>query len=197
MKVLVIDPKIAGISGDMLIAALVDLTGSTNPLESVTDAICGISCCDHFSFQVNDVDAGGISAKKLTIEVKEKNHRNHTDMRDSMVEITRKIGLSDIAKTMALRIIDDLLSTDAKLHRSGFHHHEMSSVDTLFDVAGSLALLDHHGFFDGVILRDASGTGIRLHPYCWEGRLPVLPRQHWKHSAGTRSRILRILLKVK
>jgi uncharacterized protein (DUF111 family) len=28
MKVLVIDPKIAGISGDMLIAALVDLTGS-------------------------------------------------------------------------------------------------------------------------------------------------------------------------
>ena len=72
-------------------------------------------------------------------------------MRDSMVEITKKIGLSDTAKSMALRIIDDLLSTDAKLHRSGFHHHQMSSVDTLFDVAGSLALLDRHGFLDGVI----------------------------------------------
>jgi pyridinium-3,5-bisthiocarboxylic acid mononucleotide nickel chelatase len=151
MKVLVIDPKIAGISGDMLIAALVDLTGSADPLEPVADAICELSCCDHFSFQVNDVDAGGISAKKLTIEVKEKNHRNHTDMRDSMVEITKKTRLSDTAQTIALRIIDDLLSTDAKLHRSGFHHHEMSSVDTLFDIAGSLALLDHHGFFDGEI----------------------------------------------
>ena len=62
MKVLVIDPKIAGISGDMLISALVDLTGSAEPLEPVADAICGLSCCDNFSFQVNDVDAGGISA---------------------------------------------------------------------------------------------------------------------------------------
>lgn len=151
MKVLVIDPKIAGISGDMLIAALVDLTGSSHILKPVADAICALSCCDHFSFQVNDVDAGGISAKKITTEVKEKNHRNHTDMRDSMGEITKKIGLSDNAKTMAFRIVDDLLLTDAKLHRSGFHHHEMSSIDTLFDVAGSLALLDHHGFLDGVI----------------------------------------------
>jgi hypothetical protein len=151
MKVLVIDPKIAGISGDMLISALVDLTGSAEPLEPVADAICGLSCCDNFSFQVNDVDAGGISAKKLSIEVKEKNHRNHTDMRDSIVEITKKTGLSDIAKSMAFRIIDDLLSADAKLHRSGFHQHEMSSVDTLFDVAGSLALLDRNGFLDGLI----------------------------------------------
>jgi hypothetical protein len=63
MKVLVIDPKIAGISGDMLIAALVDLTGSSDPLQLVADAICDLSCCDNFSFQVNDVDAGGISAK--------------------------------------------------------------------------------------------------------------------------------------
>ena len=77
MKVLVIDPKIAGISGDMLIAALVDLTGSADPLEPVADAICGLSCCDHFSFEVHDVDAGGISAKKIKVEVREKNHRNH------------------------------------------------------------------------------------------------------------------------
>ena len=63
----------------------------------------------------------------------------------------KKSGFQILLKSMALRIIDDLLSTDAKLHRSGFHHHQMSSVDTLFDVAGSLALLDRHGFFDGVI----------------------------------------------
>lgn len=151
MKVLVIDPKIAGISGDMLIAALVDMTGSSNPLEPVADAICGLSCCENFSFQVHDEDAGGISAKKLTFDAGGKNHRNHADMRDSIVEIAKKTGLSDTAGNMGLRIIDDLLLADAKLHRSGFHHHEMSSVDTLFDVAGSLALLDHHGFLDGEI----------------------------------------------
>jgi len=151
MKVLVIDPKIAGISGDMLIAALVDLTGTADLLVPVADAIRGLCCCDNFSFQVHDVDAGGIAAKKLTIEVREKNHWNHANMRDSIVEIAKKTGLSDIARNKALRIMDDLLSADAKLYRSGFHPHEMSSVDTLFDVAGSLALLDHHGFFDGEI----------------------------------------------
>ena len=39
MKVLVIDPKIAGISGDMLLAALVDLTGSGDLLVPLVDAI--------------------------------------------------------------------------------------------------------------------------------------------------------------
>ena len=151
MKVLVIDPKIAGISGDMLIAALVDLTGSADLLEPVADAIRGLSSCDHFSFEVHDVDAGGISAKKIKVEVREKNHRNHEDMQDSIGEIAKKTGLSDTAKNLAFRIIDALLSADAKLHRSAFHHHEMSSVDTLFDVAGSLTLLDHHGFLEGEI----------------------------------------------
>jgi len=151
MKVLVIDPKIAGISGDMLIAALVDLTGSADPLEPVADAICGLSCCDTFSFKVRTENAGGISAQKLTIEVQEKNHRNHTDLRKSVVEIANEAGLSDIAKNKALGIMDDLLSANAKLHSSNFHHHEISSVDTLFDVVGSLALLDHHGLLEGEI----------------------------------------------
>jgi pyridinium-3,5-bisthiocarboxylic acid mononucleotide nickel chelatase len=151
MKVLVIDPKIAGISGDMFIAALVDLTGSSDTLLPVADAICDLSWCDNFSFQVNDSDAGGLFAKRLTIEIREKNHWNHTDMRDSMIEITKKSMISDNAKRMALRIIDDLILTDAKLHRSNFHRHQMLSVDTLFDVAGSLALLDRNGFLDGMI----------------------------------------------
>jgi pyridinium-3,5-bisthiocarboxylic acid mononucleotide nickel chelatase len=151
MKVLVIDPKIAGISGDMLVAALVDLTGSSDPLVPVAEAISGLSCCDTFSFQLHDTNAGGISAKKLTIQASEKNHQNPTDMRESVVEIAKKTGLSEIAKDKATRIIDDLLSADAKFHCSGFPHHVMSSVDTLFDVLGSLAILDHHGFLDGNI----------------------------------------------
>ncbi len=151
MKVLVIDPKIAGISGDMLIAALVDLTGSSDPLLPVAEAISTLSCCDKFSFKVTDADAGGISAKKLTIEASEKNHRNHTDISVTVAEIAKKTGLSEIAKNKATLIIDDLLSADAKLHCSGFPHHAMSSVDTLFNVLGSLAILDHHGFLDGNI----------------------------------------------
>jgi pyridinium-3,5-bisthiocarboxylic acid mononucleotide nickel chelatase len=151
MKVLVIDPKIAGISGDMLIGALVDLTGSSDPLAPVAEAISGLSCCDAFSFQLHDTDTSGISAKKLTIQASEKNHPDHTDMRELVTEIAKKTGLSEIAKDKATRIIDDLLSADAKLHCSGSPHQVMSSVDTLFEVFGSVAILDHHGFLDGNI----------------------------------------------
>jgi uncharacterized protein (TIGR00299 family) protein len=151
MKVLVIDPKIAGISGDMLVSALVDLTGSADPLESVADAMCGLPFCETFSFEFHTADAGGISAQKLTIESKETNHINHSDIRESVVEVAQETGLSGTASKKALQIIDDLLSVDEKLHRSGFHHFEMPAVDMLFNVTGSLALLDNQGFLDGII----------------------------------------------
>ena len=114
MKVLVIDPKIAGISGDMLLAALVDLTGSSELLAPLVDAIGELPCCEHFSCQVRDVDAGGISAKKLIIDIGEKNHRNHDDLRSSADIIANKIGLSEIAQQKTQSIISDLFAADAK-----------------------------------------------------------------------------------
>jgi uncharacterized protein (TIGR00299 family) protein len=70
-------------------------------------------------------------------------------MKDSMVK--RKRRPFGCCRKYGSPIIDELLSVDAKLHRSGFHHHMMSSVDTLFDVAGSLALLDSEDFLEGEI----------------------------------------------
>jgi len=151
MKVLVIDPKIAGISGDMLLGALVDLTGSGELLIPLADAIRELPCCEHFSYEAGDADAGGITAKKFTIEIREKSHKSHNDMRSSAEEIGKKIGLSAVAREKTQSIINDLFAADAKLHRSGFDHHEMASVDTLFDILGSLLILDHHGFLEGEI----------------------------------------------
>lgn len=151
MKVLVIDPKIAGISGDMLVAALADLTGSGDLLDAVAGAIGELPCCEHFSYQLSDADAGGITAKKLAIDIGEKNHGTHEDMRESAGAVAKKIGLSATAQTRAGAIFNDLLYADGKLHRSGFHNHRMASVDTLFDVMGSLLILDKHGFLEGEI----------------------------------------------
>jgi hypothetical protein len=151
MKVLVIDPKIAGISGDMLLAALVDLTESDHILDPLAEAIRDLPSCEQFSFEISDVDAGGLTAKKLTIDIRERNHRSHDEMRDSAEEIAKKIGLSVVAQKKTQSIINDLLAADEKLHHSGFHHHQMASVDTLFDILGSLLILDRHGFLEGEI----------------------------------------------
>lgn len=151
MKVLVIDPKIAGISGDMLLAALVDLIGSCELLAPLVDAMNELSCCEHFSCQVHDVDARGISSKKLMIHIKERNHSNYDEMQSSAENIAKKIGLSELAQKKAQSIINDLFAVDAKLHRSNVFHHETASVDTLFDILGSIFILDQHGFLEGEI----------------------------------------------
>ncbi|MFZ1897892.1 nickel pincer cofactor biosynthesis protein LarC [Methanoregula sp.] len=151
MKVLVIDPKTAGISGDMLLAALIDLTGSGDLLVPLIDAINELPSCEHFSCEIQDVDAGGITAKKLAITIREKNHRHHDDMRGSAEEIAQTIGLSEIARKKAMAIINDLFCADGKLHRSKFQHHAMASVDTLFDILGSVLILDRQGFLEGEI----------------------------------------------
>jgi pyridinium-3,5-bisthiocarboxylic acid mononucleotide nickel chelatase len=151
MKVLMIDPKIAGISGDMLLGALVDLTGSEKLLFPLIEAIGELPRCEHFSCEVHDVNAGGITAKKLTLDIREKNHKSHDDMQGSAEEIAKKVGLSVAAQEKMQSIINDLFAADAKLHRSGFHHREMASVDTLFDILGSVLILDRHGFLEGEI----------------------------------------------
>ena len=151
MKVLVIDPKTAGISGDMLLAALIDLTGSGDLLVPLIDAINELPSCEHFSCEIQNVDAGGITAKKLAITIREKNHRHHDDMRGSAEEIAQTIGLSEIARKKAMAIINDLFCADGKLHRSKFQHHAMASVDTLFDILGSVLILDRQGFLEGEI----------------------------------------------
>ena len=52
-----------------------------------------------FLFEVHDVDPGGISAKKIKMEVREKNHRNHEDMQDSIGEIAKKAAFRTLQKS--------------------------------------------------------------------------------------------------
>jgi len=69
MKILVIDPKIAGISGDMFLSSIIDLTESEDLLMPLEDAINNLENCKKFKFYVKDVDVG-IRAKRLEIELK-------------------------------------------------------------------------------------------------------------------------------
>jgi uncharacterized protein (TIGR00299 family) protein len=159
MKVLVIDPKIAGISGDMLIAALVDLTGAREVPPRVADALNRLEYCDQFSCTIRDVDAGGISATQLLVNREERRPANHRDMRDAMCHTADEIGLSGTAQEKACAVLDDLLAVEAKLHRNGFHLHEVASVDTLFDILSSLLILDRYGFLEGEIYATPPALG--------------------------------------
>ncbi len=159
MKVLVIDPKIAGIAGDMLLASLIDLTGRPEVLDPLLDAIRKLPWCSRFDCTVTRVDAGGITATRLTLDIEERRAKNDRDLRTSLLSIADEAGLSRTARDRSISILDELLGAEARLHQTGFSRHEIASVDTLFDITGTLLLLDRSGFLEGSIVATPPALG--------------------------------------
>jgi uncharacterized protein (TIGR00299 family) protein len=159
MKVLIIDPKIAGISGDMLLASLIDLTGRPEMLIPVVEAIRKLPGCSRFDCSVSRVDAGGITATLLTLDIEERRAKDDGDLRTSLLYVADEAGLSRRARERSLSVLEELLGAEARLHRTGFSGREIASVDTLFDITGTLLLLDQSDFLEGSIVATPPALG--------------------------------------
>lgn len=151
MKCLVIDARLAGIAGDMLISALVDLTGDEEPLRRIAAAISGLDSCRSFSFSVGESEDSFFPAKKLSIGIEEEGVDGKNGLLEAAASVMDTIDISQAALKKAEAVFDDLLYAEKRLHRTGFNRHEIASADTLFDVIGSITLLDSAGFLDGII----------------------------------------------
>ncbi|WP_214020990.1 nickel pincer cofactor biosynthesis protein LarC [Methanoculleus sp.] len=162
MKVLVIDPACAGIAGDMLLASLIDLLGEPRALDPLADAIRGLDLCREFSYEAKAMDAGGITATRLAIEIEEESATDVGGLLEAAAAAASAAGLRMGARSRALAVLDDLAVAEARLHRSGFSRHAIASVDTIFDVVGTMLLLDRAGFIEGTIVATppALGGGI-------------------------------------
>jgi len=146
MKVILLDPRTGGIAGDMLCAALADLTGSADPLHSLAEAIATLPCCSMFEISVERIEEP-CSAARLSITLEEERGGPDRDIACEMEEVIRKIGLSASAATLANAILADLISVKNHLHPSASPSRTLASVDTIFDIIGPLAILEEAGLF--------------------------------------------------
>ena len=155
--VLVIDPQIAGISGDMLLSSLIDLGANK---EKVID---GIKKSEKFfsdstilKIDFQKTKKRGIEALQLLLEIDEHSHeRKGSEIKKAINDSTLNLGLSDKAKTFAESCIDSLISSESKIHgvsEDSVHFHEASSIDTLVDIVGITVALDDLGLFDEKII---------------------------------------------
>ena len=147
MKILVIDPKIAGISGDMLLSSLIDLTDSFDIIGHLENEINNLENCKKFKVEIKDEDVG-IVAKKLEIEIEERKLKNPDELKNATNSVLKNLDVSQHAAIIVNRVIDELIDVEAKLHKGDFHLHEIASLDTIFDVVGSVLLLDKNGFLE-------------------------------------------------
>ncbi len=157
-KILLIDPRISGASGDMLVAALVDAGGDARILEEIAGVIeKKLDFIEEFKVRVEETRKGGFRAKKLVIHVHEhkshehKHHHEYTayEMLNDALEISDSVGLSKTYRGFVEETIRALIRAESRVHgvsEEKVHFHELASSDTIFDVVGMYALLENMGF---------------------------------------------------
>ncbi len=131
----------SGISGDMFLAALIDLGVSTGWLEETLR-----SCIpERFSIRQKRLLRGGINANSITVKVqKEKSSRKLKDIR----RLIEGAPLSEWVQKKALEVFTSLFEVEAGIHGVSIeeaHLHELAATDCLVDVIGVLLSLEHLG----------------------------------------------------
>ncbi|MCL1792559.1 MAG: nickel pincer cofactor biosynthesis protein LarC [Oscillospiraceae bacterium] len=179
MKILYFD-CFSGISGDMTLAALLDL------------------CPENFDFLVSDLKTLGLEGWEIIVGRREKNginanhvkvalppndrgdHAHHHHPNRNYANIAHMIDHSEMsagAKLLSKNIFKRIATAEAKVHGVGFrevHFHEVGAADSIIDIAGASVLLDllvtQHGIERICSSPISDGYGFA---YCQHGKIPV------------------------
>lgn len=185
----------SGISGDMAVAALLDLGADRRVL---TDALASLPLTG-YSIEIKDVLKSGIRACDFNVVLAHENHdhdmqylhgshtdaphdhvhadghHHHHDARNlnDIVEIIRAGVLTPAARELAIRIFRIIAEAEASVHGKSIgevHFHEVGAVDSIVDIVAFAVCLDNLQPDRVVVSKLTDGTGqIR----CQHGLIPV------------------------
>jgi hypothetical protein len=155
--VIVIDPQIAGISGDMILCSLVDLGVDKNQI------VEGIKKIEKFlpDSKINKIDfqkiqKNGIESTELILEINENiSERKGIELKNAIINAVNELQLSDKARSFAESCINSLILSESKIHgisEDSVHFHEASSIDTLIDIVGVTIACEELKFFEEKIV---------------------------------------------
>ena len=163
-RITLIDPQMAGISGDMLLAALIDAGADIKKIQHVLDLIpVHYEKCKKILLQVNEVKKHGFRASAVDLNITE--DRMETSAKDLLLsagKIAKASMLSEKASLLATKSIEELVSVEGKIHDTSpdvTHLHEAGSADTLADAFGVAAACDLLGVFDGEVYSTPVAVG--------------------------------------
>lgn len=145
-KVLIFDPSIAGISGDMILSALLDLGGDPTLLKKIVGEIENVSG-SRISVDTKKVKKGEFVATGLEIHIsEEKLPRTGREIIEMTNRILNDLSVSNDVRKFVNTAINILISTEAEIHGESEEEvdlHEAGSIDTLLDIIGSALLLEN------------------------------------------------------
>lgn len=167
MKILYFD-CFSGISGDMVLGAMVDVGLNAESLKSELKKLD----LGDYEIKVSKVKRCGIGGIKIDVVADEKRHIHHTSYKD-IKELIERSGLSNKVKADSLRIFKRIAEAEAKVHNTSvdnIHFHEVGAVDSIVDVVG--AAVGINLLSPDVIISSPINTGSGM-TKTEHGRLPV------------------------
>ena len=125
----------AGVSGDMIIGALIDLGIDPEFLNAQLSSL-GLA---EYELKSERVKRSQIAAVKFTAEVNESRQpaRTLADIR----EIINRSDLSEQVKVRSVQVFERLAEAEARVHattREQVHFHEVGAVDSIIDTVGAM-----------------------------------------------------------
>ncbi|HSR35580.1 MAG TPA: nickel pincer cofactor biosynthesis protein LarC [Desulfurivibrionaceae bacterium] len=131
----------SGISGDMLLGALID---AGLPLEVLTEQLALLPLSG-YRLSVEDKKSGALRAKRVTVAVEEKQpHRTWVQIR-AMIEDS---ALSPGVKEKTLAVFAALAEAEGRVHGvppEKVHFHEVGAADSIVDIVGAAIGLEYLG----------------------------------------------------
>ena len=189
----------SGLSGDMFLGALTELTNAHNELIQLPDKLH----LKNVEIKISEVEKNGIACKHIKIndnnEYLETNHKilskpdhHHTQKHHpenivihqhkrshhprhlkDIYKIIEEAELSDKVKEISKKIFLLLGEAEAKVHGvdiSKIHFHEVGAIDSILDIIGSAFLLDKLDVHKTYITDIRTGKGFAMTEH---GRLPI------------------------
>lgn len=167
---IIIDPQISGISGNMIIGALVDLGADKTKLKEIMES--SASAIGEVKVDFEKVNKNGIDSMYCHVEMFEK---NECVQYNELVDKINGLDLDKDVKKTALNIFKRMAIAEAKIHGNPLdeiHFHEVGASDAVADVIGAVWAfyslnLDKHEII-GLPISVGGGTVETAH-----GLLPV------------------------
>jgi len=156
----------SGISGDMLLGALVDAGLSLEELQAALDTL-GV---EGLRLSSTVERRSGIGATRIMVDYPPQYEHRHLKHIVSLIEAS---GLPEVVKGRAVDVFLRLAEAEAQIHRidpQRVHFHEVGAADAIADVVGAVFGFHHLGIDEILVGPVNVGAGLVR---CEHGLLPV------------------------
>lgn len=170
----------SGISGDMVVASLLDLGADGKKLDDVLQSLN----LDGFHYHVSQKTSYSVSGCDFDVHLhhhetpheehyhEHGHHHEHRHLSD-VYEIIDRGVMSDNARSLAKKIFRIVADAEAKAHGCAIeevHFHEVGAIDSIVDIVAAAVLIDDLGIEKCIVSGLTEGQGTVM---CQHGELPV------------------------